>query len=81
MIPEEYRETMRQYGKQLSVIIRIVSCNEIVNIQEYRKLCTELYLFLIQRFPRVSNQHLDGPWLSITPSVTSQNFGTFLGTN
>ena len=69
MIPEEYRDTMRQYGQQLSVIIRIVCSNEIINIQELKNLCTELYAFLIRSFPRVTKQHLPGPWISITPSL------------
>ena len=66
---DHYKDIMKQYGQQLSVIIRIVSCNEIINVQDLKKLCTELYLFLIQSFPRVTDKHVEGPWISITPSL------------
>ena len=42
---------------------------ELVNVPEYRNQCTELYLFLIQSFPRVKDKHLKGPWISINPSL------------
>ena len=69
MVPDNFQEIMSQFGQKLSVILRIVSSSELVNVQEYKKFCTELYLFLLQSFPRVKNKHLKGPWISITPSL------------
>ena len=69
MIPDNLKEIMRHFGQQLSVILRVFSSSEIVNVTEYKKLCTELYQFLIQSFPRVTDKHLKGPWISITPSL------------
>lgn len=69
MIPEDYQDIMKKFGQELSVIIRVFSSSEDVNVTEYKKLCSELYLYLIQSFPRVSDIHLNGPWISITPSL------------
>ena len=60
---------MKKFGQQLSVIPRVLCSSELVNVKEYKKLCTELYLFLIRSFPRVIKKHLPGPWISITPSL------------
>ena len=68
-LPEHDREKMRYFGQSLSVILRVLSSKKNVNSAEFRNLCTELYLFLLRNFPRISNRHLPGPWISITPTL------------
>ena len=68
MVPAAYQATMK-FGQQLSVILRVLCSSELVNVKDYKKLCTELYFFLIRSFPRVIKKHLPGPWISITPSL------------
>ena len=46
-----------------------MSFTQNVNVTEYKHLCTELYLFIIQSFPRVIDTHLEEPWISISPSL------------
>ena len=55
MIPQHYQDIMKQFGQQLSVIIQVCSSSEMVNVAEFKKLCTGFYLFLIKSFPRVTN--------------------------
>ena len=69
MIPERLQSIMASYGQKLSVILRIISSSEFVNVKKYKQLCTDLYMFLVQSFQRVTNKHLTGPWISITPSL------------
>ena len=68
-MPEHLQDVLRHYRQQLSVIVRVMSSKEKVNIQRYKQCCTELYLFLINNFQHVINKHLSGPWISITPSL------------
>ena len=42
----EYRDIMQQYGQQLSAIIQMISSNEIVNIQEFKKLLQVMMLYM-----------------------------------
>ena len=58
---------MKQFGQQLSVILRVFISSEMLNVQEYKELCTNLYLLLLRSFPLVQNE--PGTWISITPSV------------
>ena len=66
--PEHEREKMHKFGQLLSVIIRVLSKKK-VDTHTYKELCTELYVFLLEQFPRVHHQHLTGPWISITPTL------------
>ena len=67
LVPVNYQQIMRQFGQHLSVIIRVFCSGKTVNVKEYKKLCTTLYLFLLRSFPHVRNE--PGTWISITPSV------------
>ena len=66
-VPENYQSIMSQFGQQLSVILRLFCSSKSINVKEYKKLCTNLYLFLLHSFPHVTNK--PGTWISITPSV------------
>ena len=68
-LPEQHRETLRKVMLMFSVICRVMSSKREVNIDAYKSYCTELYLVLINDFPRQFHRHLPGPWISITPSV------------
>ena len=50
-IPEHNRDMMTDFGQYLSVILRVLSSNNII---------------LLENFHRVHNQHLGVPWISIT---------------
>ena len=50
LIPPHYQNVMKQFGQQLSVILRVFNSSEMVNVQEYKKLYTNLYLLLLRRF-------------------------------
>ena len=66
-VPENYQSIMSQFGQQLSVILSLFCSSKSINVKEYKKLCTNLYLFLLKSFPHVTNK--PGTWISITPSV------------
>ena len=68
-VPERFQSTLRHYGQSLSVIIRILSSKSQVNVDDFKLFCSDLYLFLLDSFPRVSQVHLPGPWISITPAL------------
>ena len=68
-LPEQYIEIFSTFGQCLSVIIRVLSSKKHVNVEKYRNFCTELHKFLIKSFPRQTDCHLPGPWISITPSL------------
>ena len=68
-VPERFQSTLRHYGQSLSVIIRILSSKSQVNVDDFKLFCSDLYLFLLDSFPRVSQGHLPGPWISITPAL------------
>ena len=68
-LPEHTQEKIRYFGQSLSVILRVLSSKKKVNIEEFRNICTELYLFLLKNFPRITNCHLPDPWISITPTL------------
>ena len=38
-------------------------------MEEYKPVCTEFYIFLLTEFPRQTQKHLPGPWISVTPTV------------
>ena len=70
-ILEKDREAVLRYGEQLAVILRVFCSSESVNVQQYKDFCTQLYLHLIDSFPRQrrSEKNLAGPWISITPTL------------
>ena len=66
-MPKNYQDIMRQFGQHLSVIIRVFCSGELVNVTEYKKLCTTLYVFILKSFPHVTQK--PGTWIIITPTV------------
>ena len=68
MLPEKYQQVMRQIGQYLSVILRLFSSSKTIDVTEYRKLCTTLYLLYLQSFPSPHNTEKQ-TWISITPSL------------
>lgn len=68
-VSDEHSEILSVYGRHLSVILRILCSSRCVRVEQYKSFCTELYLHLLDKFPRVHNKHLRGPWISITPSL------------
>ena len=66
MLPERFQAPMETYGQQLSVIIRLLSSNERIDVKKYKDLCTQVNLDLIESFPSLSAR---GSWVSITPSL------------
>ena len=63
------QEKMHFFCQSLSIILGVMSSKKKVNIEEYKTFCTELYLFLPKKFPRIRNCHIRGPWISITPTL------------
>ena len=59
LLPERHREDIRRYGQQLSVIIRLISSSESVNVERYKHFCTGVHMSLLTSFP----------WIRITPSL------------
>ena len=55
----ELRSFMLQYGKDLSHILRVISSGKQVNTETFSKLCSSLYLNIVQKLP----------WVSITPTL------------
>ena len=68
-LPPQYQDTLRKVMLMFSVVIRVMSSKDEVNVPAYKQYCTKLYLILINNFPRVAHKHRPGPWISITPSV------------
>ena len=68
-LDEKHQQLMSEVMLRFSVILRVMSTKGEVNVDAYKKYCTELYVILINNFPRVVNKKQPGPWISITPSV------------
>ena len=60
---------MTYFGEYLSVILRVLSSKQKADVEKYKNVCTGLYIFLLENFPRIHNQHLAGPWISITSTL------------
>ena len=58
---------MHRFGQHLSVILRLFCSSKSINVHEYKKLCTDLYVFILESFPHVNSK--PGTWVSITPSL------------
>ena len=73
MVPERYQQVMTQIGQYLSVILRLFSSDKTINVKEYKKLCTTLYLLFLQSFPCTQKKNMvqtqQQTWISITPSL------------
>ena len=83
-VPERCQSMLCHYGQSLSVIIRILSSKSQVTVDEFKLFCSDLYLFLLDSFPCVSQVHLPGPWISITPAlhkVLAQSWELMVGSH
>ena len=68
-MPEQFQEVFHRFGRDLSVILRVLSSKKSVNVEKYKQFCTDFHKFLIMSFPRHVHKELPGPWISITPSL------------
>ena len=79
MLPERFKPAMTQIGQYLSVILRLFSSSRRINVNQYKKMCTNLYLLYLESFPRETTQqskqsnkrhkHCDATWISVPPSL------------
>ena len=46
-----------------------MSSKEKIDVDMYREFCLDLYVYLLEKFPRVVHRQLPGSWISITPTV------------
>ena len=56
-------------SKPVYIFSFLLSSSRVVDVEQYKDFCTELYLYLLDNFPRVHNQHFNGPWISTTASL------------
>ena len=56
---DKYKEFFSKYASDLSIILRIISCKEKVNVQRFQKFCNNTYTYLLTNMP----------WVSVTPTV------------
>ena len=68
-VPERYQRKIQRYGSYLAVTLRVIVCKRKVNVYEFKKMCTEFYIFLLEEFSREVHKELQGPWISITPTL------------
>ena len=68
-VPENHQDIFRYFGQHLSVIIKVMSSKEKVNVELYKQFCTDLYIHLLVSCKRVVYTNLPGPWISITPTI------------
>ena len=68
-LPSNYQDIFSYYGQHLSVILRVMSSKEKVNVDLFKDFCTDLYVFLLTSFKRVIHTNQPGPWISITPTL------------
>ena len=75
MLPDRFKSIMTQIGHYLSVILRLVSSSANIDVQEYKKVCTSLYLMYLESFPAPSKskkrspQPVDLMWISVPPTL------------
>ena len=48
MLPDRFQPIRTQIGQYLSVILRLFSSSENIDVQEYKKVCTTLYLLNLE---------------------------------
>ena len=73
MLPERFQGVMTQIGQYLSVVLRLFSSSKDVNVAEFKKICTSLYLLYLESFPPQKKSKSTQPthltWVSISPSL------------
>lgn len=56
---DSLQSSVREYGSMLSIILQAMNSDRSIDVENYKGLCTSLYIFLLKNFP----------WVSITPSL------------
>ena len=75
MLPDRFRDIMMQIGQYLSVILRLFSSSKSIDVKEYKKVCTALYLLYLESFPtptppkKKNLQPVDLMWISVPPTL------------
>ena len=82
-LPDDYKDTFRYFGQHLSVILRVMSSKEKVDVEKFLKFCTDLYVNLHQNFTcetekdqsvaemdqQLTENNQQVSWIRITPTV------------
>jgi len=75
-LPDDYKDTFRYFDQHLSVILRVMSSKEKVDVEKFLKICTDLYVILHQNFTcetekdqSVAENNQQVSWIRITPTV------------
>ena len=82
-LPDDHKDTFRYFGQHLSVILRVMSSKEKVDVEKFKHFCTDLYLFLLQNFTcdtekdqsmaemdqQLTENNKNVSWIKITPTV------------
>ena len=73
-IPMSMQVILKEYGKRLAVILRVISSKKKIDVDFFKQYCTATYLFLIESFPDKANGRNNPnvqprPWISITSTV------------
>ena len=73
MLPDRFQGVMTQIRQFLSVVLRLFSSSQKIDVKEYKKLCTSLYLLYLQSFPTQSKKRqprsVDLIWISVPPTL------------
>ena len=75
MLPSRFQPVMTQIGQYLSVVLRLFSSSQSINVAEYKKVCTSLYLLYLESFPKPvqpktkSPKPIDLMWVSVPPTL------------
>ena len=48
LLPNQHKPLFEKWGRLLSILIRVLSSKEKVNIQRYKTVCTELYVLMLE---------------------------------
>ena len=69
MLPDRFQGVMTHIGLYLSVILRLFSSSENIDVQEYKKVCTSLYLLYLESFLTQLPQLVDLRCISVPPTL------------
>ena len=69
--PERFQNSTRKIGQYLSVVLRLFSSDKKIDVNEYREICTNLYLMYLECFPtqKNSSKPIENTWIRISPSL------------
>ncbi len=75
----KHQENMRTLHKQLSVILRIVSCTRKINLERYERHCKETMMNIAQNFPWCKLNHTLHGTIQHSAELIRMNGGESLG--